>query len=139
MSDLSRRRFLQAATAAVAAASAGPARLERLVATSPASAPAGGLVRSTFVPLVGSTFGISHAGGHVAVVLAGVEDLRAGGDPEGCFSLSFTGPPGPVLPQGVYPVAGGPGVRHDVLVVPVDRAAVRTHYEVVVNSPTDRS
>jgi hypothetical protein len=85
---------------------------------------------------VGRTFQVVHPGGRTAVVLAAVEDLGAGGDPEHCFSLSFDGPPGPALAQGVYPVVRGDRLRHEVLVVPVDRAAVRARYQVVVNRPT---
>jgi hypothetical protein len=91
------------------------------------------LIRSTYVPLVGSTF----SAGTTKLKLAAVRDLPSspGLVPSpGCFSLLFDGPPG--LRQGSYPISHV-GLGSTVLfVVPVGPPnGARQPYEIVVNRP----
>jgi hypothetical protein len=129
------------ASAAAKAPSTGAAAAQIPPSPTTATASSGGaagsaLVRSTFAPLIGQSFELSHGADRFAVVLRGVEDLRSIADREHCFALAFDGPSDPPLAQAVYDLARGAQVRHSVLVVPVDRGAVRSRYQVVVNSPT---
>jgi hypothetical protein len=135
--SLSRRAFLggAASVAAFAVLPLGSAHATAALLAGPGSA----LKRSTYLPLLNSTFQLADGrGGSTAVVLSGIADLRSAkvaGDDNG-FSLTFTGPPSRPLPQGIYQVSNPRTRTADLLVVPVNRGVVHRQYEAIVNNPS---
>jgi len=94
------------------------------------------LRRSVFLPLLGQTFRIAHAGGSLTVVLSQVSDLKPTVRPgaEDQFSLVFTDARlRPALSQGTYSVSHARR-RHSLFVVPVDRREIVQRYQVIIDS-----
>jgi hypothetical protein len=135
---LSRRKVLQGAVALTVSgvaplrwvASAGAAPVKTAVSTS-------WLSRSSYAPLVGSTFAVTTGGSQGALTLNAIRDLTPHGGKQranasdGQFSLLFTS--GSALTQGSWPV------HHDALgdttlfMVPIGPRVTPRTYEVIVN------
>jgi hypothetical protein len=88
----------------------------------------------TFTPHVGSTFRLELPDGSLDLVLdeaagVGVEEQPSGARPQ--FSLSFRGPPQPILPQRIYHLVH-PGLGElDIFLVPIGAGAEGVTYEAV--------
>lgn len=134
---LSRRKLLQSSVA-VALSALAPVRWAARASAAPAQS--GGSTswfsRSSYVPLVGSTFSLTTSSTQASLTLTAIGDLtaqpgKARTGTDGQFSLLFTGPS--TVAEGSWPV------RHAVLgnatlfVAPVGRKASPQTYEVVVN------
>ena len=132
VSNISRRAFL-AGAASVAAVTVLPvATAERAMAVVSGSGP---LKRSTFTPLLHSSFQmVDTSGRSLTVVLSQVNDLKPVVAPgsETRFGLVFEGPLSAARPQGTY------RLRHSrigevlLFVVPVDRAVRNRQYEAII-------
>jgi hypothetical protein len=127
---LDRRAFLVSGAAAVTAGVV-VAQAPMAFARSAARAlPPVAFTRTTFLPLIGSTFRVS--GTTTRLTLVEVGDLTgapAGADSQ--FSLLFQGA-GAKLPSAIATLKGqGPTVT--MFVAPVDRGIVHQNYEAVVN------
>jgi hypothetical protein len=91
------------------------------------------LVRSTFKPLVGSTFHMSQDGRSKRAVLAEVNDLSVASDHERQFSLVFTTAPGGGASQGMFGFTHSHVGPMALFAVPGARTAAGQRYEVIVN------
>lgn len=130
---ISRRRFLAGAVTAAAVAALPLATAERAsAATLSKAAPT--LTRSTFIPLVQSSFKMIDARGKtVSVVLSDIGDLNAASaGSQTRFSLVFDGPTKTAGPQGMYSFRNATLGDFSLFVVPVDRGVVAQHYQAVV-------
>ena len=131
--DLSRRRMLQgivalAVTAGtplrwVARAEAAQGRGTATTSTTTSS----WLSRSTYVPLVGTTF----TTGRAAMTLSAIRDLPSQPASEGRFSLLFTS--GSSFAQGTRTVAHTALGQTELFVVPIGPVSSPRSYEVIVN------
>jgi hypothetical protein len=76
-----------------------------------------------FLPHVNKTFAVK--GGHHALVLTGVEQGRRGnrGEFRDPFLLIFRGPPGHVLPEGLYTFDVENGPSFELYVIPIHTPA----------------
>jgi hypothetical protein len=130
VTGISRRAFLRSGVA-VTVLSAVP------VALVPAAfgAPAAGLTRSRFAPLVGTTFRMTGGGDNLDVVLSEIHDLvpvRRSQD-EKRFALRFDASRAHRRTEGIRTLHH-PQVGNVVLFVsPVDRGVKALHYEAVIN------
>jgi hypothetical protein len=146
LSGLSRRAFLGGAASLAAVVVLPLATAERAAALGgrPPVAPkargsvgaAGGLQRSTFLPLLRSSFQMTDDRGRsVAVVLSKVSDLSPAVKPaeQNRFSLLFDGPLAQPWPQRTYhfhhPAIG----TVDLFAVPVDRPVSVRHYQAIIS------
>jgi hypothetical protein len=92
------------------------------------------LTAADFEPLNGEEFRLTAAGSELALKLAEVrrsgEAVRVGG----AFSVLFTTPEGPSLPQAIYPVTHPALGTLDVFVVPLGPKGGVNRYEVILPS-----
>ncbi len=93
------------------------------------------LTRSTFVPLLGSTFRLSGAGTHHDVVLAEIDDLIPSGttDSENRFSLVFSCSPTRPRTEGIRTFHNGAIGNFDMFVAPIDRGAKALRLQSIIN------
>jgi len=88
-----------------------------------------------FAPHVGEPFAVRADGQpelSVELVLAEARRLRdAGGEGRAPFSLTFTGPPEPLLAQQIVPLEHAALGRVDLFLVPLARDAGGARYEAV--------
>jgi hypothetical protein len=137
---MTRRTLLQKG-ALVAALSAVPLSLSAAAQAESKRAQTGGparkpeLTRSTFLPLVGSTFRMSGGGTNYDVVLAEVDDLipASSTDSENRFSLVFSASPTRPRTQGIRTFHNGRVGNFDMFVAPVDRGAKALRLQSVIN------
>jgi hypothetical protein len=130
---MSRRRFLAGAVTAAAVAALPLATAERASAATLSKA-AAMLTRSTFTPLVQSSFKMIDARGKsISVVLSDVDDLNAASaGSQTRFSLVFDSPTKTAGPQGMYTFRNSELADFNLFVVPVDRGVVAQHYQAVI-------
>jgi hypothetical protein len=81
---------------------------------------------------LGEAFDVDADGVKVALVLDDVLDLPTGIREQGCFKLTFRGPPEPLVPQGLYRFERGDG-SYDIFIVPIARDQQGSTYEAVFN------
>ena len=86
----------------------------------------------TFRGAVGETFHVDSEGEKVGLVLDDVRDLPQGIREQGSFRLVFTGPPEPLVPQGLYRFERGED-SYDIFIVPIARDEKGSTYEAVFN------
>jgi hypothetical protein len=70
-----------------------------------------------FMPHVEKAFRVK--GGHHAFTLAQVEVSGEKGGPRQSFNLIFSGPPGDVLPEGLYMLEVADGPQFELYVMPI--------------------
>jgi hypothetical protein len=125
-----RRTFLRGGVA-VAAMSTMPLSLARaaLAATRPR------LTRSTFTPLLGSTFRVSGEGKHFDVVLKEINDLgpSSRNDPENQFSLLFQGKADRSVRQGILTFSNSRAGKLSLFAVPIDRGVKALQLQSIIN------
>jgi hypothetical protein len=130
---ISRRGFLAGAATVAAVAVLPVATAAHAGAATLAKAPAT-LTRSTFTPLLQSSFKMLNAAGRsVTVVLSEIDDLSAASaGSETRFSLMFDGPTKSALPSAVYSLRSSGLATFSLFLVPVDRGVVARHYQAVI-------
>jgi hypothetical protein len=84
-----------------------------------APADLGSLAIGDFMPHLGGSFALETADGSVALKLVRVDPAGESGRPGGAFSLLFSAPQGPWLPQAIYPVAHHALGTMDIFLVPI--------------------
>jgi hypothetical protein len=135
---LSRRAFLVGGTALAGTGAVALVAPDAAAALLPASLFRGiEMRRSAFLPLLGETFEIVHAGGMLPVVLRQVSDLAPAVRP-GCenqFSLMFTdGGLRPPVEQGIRVISHARQGQIALFVVPVERRKTMQRYQVIVDN-----
>jgi hypothetical protein len=131
---ISRRGFLTTGAMTVAAVAVLPlATAAPASATALSKAPAV-MTRSTFTPLLQSTFRMVDASGRsVSVVLSQIADLMpAWAGSQTRFSLMFDGPTKSRRAQGTYSFRSSQLATVSLFVVPVDQAVQSQHYQAVI-------
>jgi hypothetical protein len=131
---ISRRGFLAGAASVAVVAVLPLAMPQRASAATLSKAPAT-LVRSTFTPLLQSSFKMVDAAGRsVGVVLSEIQDLNAASaGSETRFSLVFDGPTTTRHPtQGMYSFRASQLAAFSLFVVPIDRGVAARHYQAVI-------
>ena len=124
---LGRRGFLKAGGLVAAGVAAGGATAFGVMRRHPRMAD---LKKEHFAPHVGDTFTIEAEGvGRISAELVEVEGKRQG--PVESFSLVFSAPRQPQLPQGMrtvsHPTVGG----HDMFLVPIGADDTTVSYEAI--------
>jgi hypothetical protein len=135
-----RRALLQKA-ALVAALSAAPLSLSGAAGAAsegdrrPGSGRGRPLTRSTFVPLLGSTFRVSGAGARHDVVLAEIDDLLPADSTgsENRFSLVFSCSPNRPRVEGIRTFHNDAIGDFDMFVAPIDRGAKALRLQSIIN------
>jgi hypothetical protein len=84
-----------------------------------------------FSPHIDAVFDIQAAGGVVPLKLAKVDSAGDSGREGGAFSLIFTTPKGPWLPQGIYPIKHPALGIMEIFLVPVGPASGGNGYQAV--------
>jgi hypothetical protein len=125
-----RRTFLRGGVA-VAAMSTMPLSLARAAFASARPR----LVRSTFTPLLGSTFHVSGEGNHFDVVLTEINDLSPSNrtDTENQFSLLFQGRADRSVTQGTLTFSNSRTGKLSLFVVPTGRGVKALTLESIIN------
>ncbi|HEU0135116.1 MAG TPA: hypothetical protein VFR28_09855 [Allosphingosinicella sp.] len=80
----------------------------------------------------GESFELLLDSGSVDLVLAKVQPLPPSGREAGAFTLTWKGPPEPVLPQAIYTFRKGEE-RFEIFIVPLARDPDGMRYEAVFN------
>ena len=132
-SNLSRRTFLEVAAGAMALSGVQIATAGRAGAATGGSA---ALNRSTFTPLLHSTFRTSDGTQTIAVVLSEITDLVPAipAQAENQFALVFRAPAGQTLTSGLHRFDHSALGTVSLFVAPIDRRG--TGYEAVINHPS---
>jgi hypothetical protein len=89
------------------------------------------LTAADFEPLSDGDFTLAAAGGELVLKLAEVHRLGDAVRSGGAFSILFTTPEGPSLPQAIYPVTHPALGTMDVFVVPLGPKNGVNRYEVI--------
>ena len=89
------------------------------------------LTAADFTPHVKGSFHIARAAGDVTLRLVEVQRLGEALRPGGAFSLQFISPPGPFLPQAIYPVAHADLGTLELFLVPLGPRGGGNSYEAV--------
>ncbi len=97
----------------------------------PAPSSLASLTADDFAPRVNDAFRISLPNGELALKLAELRRLGHAKRAGGAFSLLFTTPPGPFLPQAIYPLDHPALGRLDLFLVPLGPIAGENCYEAV--------
>jgi hypothetical protein len=137
---ITRRSLLQKG-ALVAALSAVPlsfsqaAEAESAGARTPRPARKVLLARSTFAPLLGSTFRMSGGGTNYDVVLAEIDDLipASSTESENRFSLVFSSSPTRPRTEGIRTFHNDRIGSFDMFVAPIDRGAKALRLQSIIN------
>jgi hypothetical protein len=138
VTQMTRRRLLQAGGAGVALAVAGGAG--RVVTAGAASTTAGVLRRSRYAAHVGRSFRLTAPDGtSIMAKLAAIEDVAPAAQPqlhgsEDAFVLVFRGPARPRLAQDVLDIRNPAAGRAALLASPSSRGRHGQDYAVVVNT-----
>jgi hypothetical protein len=80
----------------------------------------------------GSRYRIALDGGEVEMTIEQVSPIPHSPREGGGFRMELLGPVDPLLPQGIYSLAGN-GAAHDIFIVPVGRDSGGTRYEAIFN------
>jgi hypothetical protein len=94
------------------------------------------LMLDDFRPRLNETFRLEAGASHLDVELTEAEaagEPRPGLPREQAFSLVFTGPPEPVLPQALYRLEHPEMGRLDIFLVPIGAGPEGVQYEAVFN------
>jgi hypothetical protein len=138
VTQMTRRRLLQAGGAGVVLAVAGGAG--RVVSAGASATANGALRRSRYAPHVGRSFRLTAPDGtSIMAKLAAVEDLSPATQPrlrgsDDAFVLVFRGPARPQLAQNVLDIRHPGAGRAALLASPCSRGRHGQDYAVVVNS-----
>lgn len=89
------------------------------------------LTVADFEPLNGGDFTLAAASGEFVLKLADVRHLGTALRAGGAFSLMFTTPPGPFLPQAIYPITHPELGTVELFVVPLGPKDGANRYEVI--------
>jgi len=89
------------------------------------------LTAADFEPHVGREFAFEADGKRLNLKLGEVERLGAAKREGGAFSLTFLSPPGPFLPQGIYPIQHPALGRLDLFMVPLGPKDAGNSYQVI--------
>lgn len=84
-----------------------------------------------FEARVGEAFRLSLPDGGLDLRLANVRRAGQSGREGGAFALLFVAPPGPWLPQAIYPIANAELGTLEIFVVPIGPAEGGNGYEAV--------
>jgi hypothetical protein len=84
-----------------------------------------------FTPHLDRNFHIAQPAGDVTLRLVAVQQLGEALRPGGAFSLLFISPPGPFLPQAIYPVANAEFGTLELFLVPLGPRDGGNSYEAV--------
>jgi len=95
------------------------------------SKPIAALTAADFEPLHGAEFRTAAAGGELALKLIQVQRLGSALRAGGAFSLMFTTPPGPFLPQAIYPLTHSALGTLELFIVPLAPKDGANRYEVI--------
>jgi len=79
---------------------------------------------------VGKAIEAEAGGQRVVLVVRAVQDLPSSGREGGSFRLEMTGPPNPMLGQGIFPFLIG-RERFDIFIVPLSRDQSGVLYEAI--------
>jgi hypothetical protein len=89
------------------------------------------LSAADFEPLSGEDFILAAAGSEIALKLAEVRHLGNALREGGAFSLLFVTPPGPFLPQAIYPISHPALGTLELFIVPLGPKDGSNRYEVI--------
>jgi len=89
------------------------------------------LTAADFEPFNGGDFTLAAASGEFVLKLTGVRHLGAALRAGGAFSLTFTTPPGPFLPQAIYPITHPELGTVELFIVPLGPKDGANRYEVI--------
>jgi hypothetical protein len=89
------------------------------------------LQAADFEPHVGKDFALQAAGQRISFKLMQVEQLGTALREGGAFSLLFTSPPGPFLPQAIYPIGHPDLGTLELFVVPLGPKDGSNQYQVI--------
>jgi len=89
------------------------------------------LTAADFEPIKGGDFILAAAGGELALKLAEVRRLGTALREGGAFSLLFVTPPGPFLPQAIYPISHPALGTLELFIVPLGPKDGGNRYEVI--------
>jgi hypothetical protein len=89
------------------------------------------LTAADFEPHVEGSFHIAWPGGDLPLRLVEVQRLGEALRPGGAFSLQFISPPGPFLPQAIYPLANPELGILELFLVPLGPRDGGNRYEAV--------
>jgi hypothetical protein len=89
------------------------------------------LTAESFEPYRGETFSLMAGGSELALTLATVQRLGNAMRAGGAFSLQFSGPAGPIVPQATYPLRHGALGTLELFLVPLRPENGLSRYEVI--------
>jgi hypothetical protein len=89
------------------------------------------LTPADFEPRIGDDFRIATPSGAVEFKLAEVQALGHALRKGGAFSLTFLSPPGPFLPQAIYPLENPVLGTLELFIVPLGPKNGRNSYEAI--------
>lgn len=89
------------------------------------------LTPADFEPRIGDDFRIATPAGAVELKLAEVQALGRSPRNGGAFSLTFLSPPGPFLPQAIYPLENSALGTLELFIVPLGPKDGRNSYEAI--------
>jgi len=89
------------------------------------------LTAADFEPLNGGDFSLAAANGALVMKLSDVRHLGTALRAGGAFSLLFTTPPGPFLPQAIYPITHPELGTLELFIVPLGPTDGGNRYEVI--------
>jgi hypothetical protein len=89
------------------------------------------LTAADFEPLSGADFTLAAPSGALVLKLTDVRHLGTALRAGGAFSLQFTTPPGPFLPQAIYPITHPELGTVELFIVPLGPKDGANRYEVV--------
>ena len=89
------------------------------------------LTAADFEPIKGGDFILAAPNGELALKLAEVRRLGTALREGGAFSLLFVTPPGPILPQAIYPISHPALGTLELFIVPLGPKDGSNRYEVI--------
>jgi hypothetical protein len=89
------------------------------------------LTADSFEPYRGETFTLLAGGNALALTLATVQRLGSAVRAGGAFSLQFSGPPQPIVPQATYPLRHAALGTLELFLVPLKPQDGLSRYEVI--------
>jgi hypothetical protein len=89
------------------------------------------LSAADFKPRLNEPFRIATSGGPLELELVEVQELGPARRKGGAFSLMFLSPPGPFLPQAIYPLENSALGTLELFIVPLGPKDGRNSYEAI--------
>ena len=89
------------------------------------------MTAESFEPHRGETFTLLAGGSELALTLAAVQRLGNAVRAGGAFSLQFSGPAGPIVPQAIYPLRHRALGTLELFLVPLKPEGGSSRYEVI--------